>query len=184
MEVEVSQTDWVRRLFDTLSIEFGERLMRRFSKVPIICSIRSYRNLWPLLKDHLTLELGSERGFGSIGIKNCIRTDLRPINGVDVVCDATQLPFRDQVFDRTWCVYLAHHVPNLKKLITEAKRVASKFYLFDFIPKTFLHYFSVIWDWLFFRDSIVAADPNLLKSIAPNLRMYRQSSLGSVLYAF
>lgn len=178
----MARTDLLSRIFDGLTIDFGERIMRRFGSFPFVNGIRGYRQLWPLLKNHLTLELGSERGFGSIGIPNCIRTDLRAINGVDVVCDATLLPFRDRVFDRTWSVYLAHHIPQLQELVNESRRVSKKLYLFDFFPRTFLHYFSVIWDWLFFRETITPANPTVLREIAPGLRIYPQGPLGSVLY--
>ncbi|MFX1564148.1 MAG: methyltransferase domain-containing protein, partial [Promethearchaeota archaeon] len=181
---EQSRFDLIRRLFDVVDLEFGERYMRRFDKLPIISGIRGCRRLWPLMKNHLTLELGSERGFGSVGIPKCVRTDLRPINGVHVVCDAYHLPFRDHVFDRTWSVYLAHHISNLKQFILEARRVANKFYLFDFLPRSWLHYFSIIWDWLFFRERIRPADPEVLREIAPDLRIYPRGPLGGVLYAF
>ena len=174
---------FIQRVFESFDLDFGERLISKFGNLPFVCDIRRYRELWPLLEGKLTLELGSERGFGSQGVTSCVRTDLRPINGIDLVCDATNLPFRDDVFDRTWCVYLIHHIPDIQPLLREAKRVSKKAYFFDFIPRTWLHYFSVVWDRLFFGDKIHAPSPKELKQLAPELRIYPQGALGGVLYA-
>jgi len=178
----LSKLNLLRRLFDTIELELGDRIIRGLDGMPFISGIRSYRKLWPMLGRKLTLELGSERGFGSVGICNCIRTDLRPHLNLDAVCDATQLPFRDHVFDRTWCVYLAHHVPDTRGMVEEACRVADKFYLYDFLPRSWLHGFSVVWDLLFFREHIESAKPWILREIAPYMRQYRQGALGGVLY--
>lgn len=174
---------FIRRIFESIDLERGERLISKFESLPFICGIRRYIAFWPLLEDQLTLELGSERGFGSKGVASCVRTDLRPINGVDVVCDATTLPFRDDVFDRTWCVYLIHHIPDVRQLLLEAKRVSRKAYFFDFIPRTWLHYFSIVFDRLFFGDKIHPPSPQAMKDMAPELRVYPQGALGGVLYA-
>jgi SAM-dependent methyltransferase len=174
----------LRRLFDAIELDLGDRIIRGLDGLPFISGIRSYRKLWSLFGSHLTLELGAERGFGSVGICNCIRTDLRPHPNLDALCDATHLPFRDHVFDRTWCVYLAHHIPDTRGLVEEGCRVADKFYLYDFLPGSWLHGFSVVWDLLFFREHIEAAKPRLLRAMAPNLRQYRQGRLGGVLYVF
>ena len=138
----------------------------------------------PLLQNHFTLELGSEGGSASQGLLNCIRTDLEPSAGLDVICDATILPFRNHVFDRTWAVYLAHHIVDKQALISEARRVSDKFYMFDFLPNSWLHYYSVIWDWLIFSTRIKAVDPHLLSELAPNHRFYKRSHLGTILYVF
>jgi len=183
-ENQQPHVDLIRRLFDIIDINFGERYMHHFDGLPIIRSIRGCRRIWPLIENHLTLELGSERGFGSVGIPKCVRTDLRPINGVQIICDAYNLPFRNRVFDRTWSVYLIHHISDIRQFIIEARRVADKFYLFDFLPKTWLHYFSIIWDWLFFRERIKAADPREIREIAPDVRIYPRGFLGEVLYVF
>jgi hypothetical protein len=180
----LSRLNPLRRLFEAIELEMGHRIIMGLDGLPFISGIRGYRKLWPMLGNKLTLELGSERGFGSVGICNCIRTDLRPHLNLDAVCDATQLPFRDHVFDRTWCVYLAHHIPDIPALVGECCRVADKFYMFDFLPGSWLHGFSVVWDMLFFRERIEAAEPCLLREIAPHLRQYRRGALGSVLYVF
>jgi len=174
----------LRRLYYSWDIEFVNRLLRPFEKVPVISCVRRDMALWRLLSGRLTLELGSERGFGSYGIPNCIRTDIRPIEGLHVICDATCLPFRDRVFDRSWCVYLAHHIPDLRGLIDEAKRVSRKFYMFDFLPGSWLHYFSIVWDIIFFHERPRPVPPEYLRRIAPDLRSYKQCHLGGVLYAF
>lgn len=180
----LSKLNLLRRLFDTIELDLGDRIIRGLDGLPFVSGIRSYRKLWSMFGDQLTLELGSERGFGSVGICNCIRTDLRPHPKLDAVCDATQLPFRDHIFDRTWCVYLAHHIPDIRGLVEEGCRVADKFYLYDFLPRSWLHGFSVVWDLLFFREHIQSAQPWALRAMAPNLRQYRQGRLGGVLYVF
>lgn len=161
-----------------------ENLHKSHEKHPFTAALRGAVEIWPLLKNHLVLELGSEAGSGSMGLANCIRTDLRPLPGLDVICDCNALPFRDQVFDRTWAVYLAHHITDFKRLISEARRVSEKFLMFDFLPRTWLHLHSVVWDWLFFRERIHAANPRHLREVAPDVKIYKQSNLGGVLYVF
>jgi len=151
---------------------------------PFVKAIRGALEILPLLHNHFTLELGSEGGSGSLGLKNCVRTDLAPLLDLDVVCDATALPFRDQVFDRTWSVYLAHHMSDINALISEARRVSKKLYLFDFLPNSWIHYYSKIWDWLIFSTSIKAVNPQVLSKIDPNYRSYKRSHLGTILYVF
>ncbi len=161
-----------------------EPLHNSLDNLFISAAIRGVVDIWPLLKNQLVLELGSEAGSGSAGLTNCIRSDLRPIPGVDVVCDCTVLPFRDKVFDRTLAVYLAHHISDFKSLISEARRVSEKFYMFDFLPRSWLYYYSLVWDRLFFREKIRAAKPSHLRKIAPDCRIYKRSHLGGVLYVF
>ncbi len=161
-----------------------EPLHKSLDNLFISAAIRGAVDIWPLLENHLVLELGSEAGSGSAGLSNCIRTDLRPIPGLDVVCDCMVLPFRDKVFDRTLAVYLAHHITDFKSLISEARRVSEKFYMFDFLPRSWLHYYSIVWDRLFFREIIRAAKPSHLRKIAPACRIYKRSHLGGVLYVF
>lgn len=161
-----------------------QRIHKPLSKIPTVQAVRGAMKLWPLLKNHFTLELGSDCGSGSWGIPNCIRTDLHPSPGLDVICDATSLPFRDQIFDRTLAVYLAHHILDLRPLISEAHRVSAQFYMFDFLPNTWLHYYSVVWDLLIFGTWIRPVNPQWLRTNVPNHRAYKQSHLGSVLYVF
>lgn len=151
---------------------------------PITKAVRGALELCPLLENQFTLELGSERGLASQGLSSCIRSDLEPYNGLDVICDATSLPFRGKVFDRTWAVYLAHHVANFEALITEACRISEKFYMFDFLPNSWLHYYSKIWDWLIFSTPIKPVNPQELNEISPTHRSYKRSHLGTVLYVF
>jgi hypothetical protein len=151
---------------------------------PFVKAIRGALDILPLLRDHFTLEIGSEGGSGSLGLRDCIRTDLVPLPGLDVVCDATALPFRDQVFERSWGVYLAHHVVDINPLISEARRVSEKLFLFDFLPNSYIHYYSKIWDWLIFNTRIKAVNPQVLSKIDPNYRSYKRSHLGTILYVF
>ncbi len=151
---------------------------------PFVKAIRGALDILPLLQNQFILEIGSEGGSASLGLRDCVRTDLAPLPDLDVVCDATSLPFRDQVFDRTWGVYIAHHVVDLRTLISEARRVSEKLYLFDFLPNSYIHYYSKIWDWLIFNTPVKAVNPQALYKIAPNHRVYKRSHLGTILYVF
>ncbi len=161
-----------------------QKIHKSNSYNPFVKAVRGALDILPFLKNHLTLEIGSEGGSASYGLGNCIRTDLTPLPDLDVICDATCLPFRDHVFGRTWGVYLAHHVCNIRALISEGTRVADKLFLFDFQPNTWMHYYSKIWDWLIFNTSIKAVNSQVLTEIDPNHRAYKRSHLGTILFVF
>jgi SAM-dependent methyltransferase len=51
-----------------------------------------------------------------------LNVDLFGLPGVDVVCDAERLPFRDDVFDRVECPAVLEHTPRPAKLVAEIHR--------------------------------------------------------------
>lgn len=51
-----------------------------------------------------------------------INTDIFPYKGVDVVADATKLPFKDGSFDAVLCEFLLEHVPEPQKVVDEILR--------------------------------------------------------------
>ena len=61
---------------------------------------------------------GRERSFGGI------RLNIQPVPGVQVVADATALPFKDDTFDYVSCIEMAYLLgQNRKVLAEEIKRV-------------------------------------------------------------
>lgn len=60
-------------------------------------------------------------GFGN-KIEGSINVDLFAADGVDVVCDAERLPFRDEVFDRVDCDAVIEHTPSPQRLVDEIVR--------------------------------------------------------------
>ncbi len=70
--------------------------------------------------------LSLDIGAGSAGMGD-INTDLRPIPGVDVVCDALALPFRKGSFSRVTMNQVLEHFsyPDVLLVLEEAGRVLS-----------------------------------------------------------
>lgn len=60
-------------------------------------------------------------GFGN-RIAGSINVDLFAAPGVDVVCDAERLPFRDEVFDRVDCDAVVEHTPHPERMVAEIVR--------------------------------------------------------------
>ena len=71
-------------------------------------------------KDALLLNVGS--GVHQFG-ERVINTDIFPYKGVDVVADATMLPFADNTFDGAICECLLEHVTEPHKVVDEMLRV-------------------------------------------------------------
>ena len=55
-------------------------------------------------------------------VEGYVNVDLFPLAGVDVVCDAERLPFRDGVFDRIDCDAVVEHTPDPWRLVGEIER--------------------------------------------------------------
>ncbi len=47
---------------------------------------------------------------GPFPIKECINADLRKYPGVDIVCDARQLPFKKESFDKAFFIHAIEHL--------------------------------------------------------------------------
>jgi len=56
---------------------------------------------------------------------NGVGVDVYPWEGVDVVCDTTNLPFKESEFDRVFLIASLNHIPrkNREKVLKEAFRV-------------------------------------------------------------
>jgi len=68
----------------------------------------------------LSLDIGAgEKGRGDIN------TDIRPLSGIDVVCHALNLPFRDQVFAHAFLSHIVEHFRyiDVMVLLGEVRRV-------------------------------------------------------------
>lgn len=66
---------------------------------------------------NLTLDIGAgEKPKGDIN------TDVRPLSGIQVVCDATQLPFNREVFNQVFLSHVIEHF-QYKDVITLLKEV-------------------------------------------------------------
>ena len=59
----------------------------------------------------------------AIPCNSYLRTDLIQSEGIEVVCDAAELPFKDGSFDAILCRELIEHVPNDSALLYEIRRV-------------------------------------------------------------
>ena len=67
-------------------------------------------------------------GCGDYPNKDKINVDIAYVPGVDVVCDAMYLPFKDDVADEVFLIHMVEHFRYLevKKLLQEIKRVMKK----------------------------------------------------------
>lgn len=82
--------------------------------------------------DSVILNLGS--GNSHYG-NQIINVDLLPYEHVDVVCDLSRLPFKDQSVDAIVNIAVLEHVPYPEKAIAEMHRVLKKNgKIFSFIP--------------------------------------------------
>ena len=106
--------DWVRK-HRTI---FSRKASLRFYYMEVFAS---------LLKKHMvsgpTLEIGSGPGFLSNIVENLTTSDSENIPGINVVCDAHELPFPDQSFSNVFCVDVLHHLKSPIKYFREISRV-------------------------------------------------------------
>jgi predicted SAM-dependent methyltransferase len=65
----------------------------------------------------LDVGCGKRKHKGSIGI------DLRRVEAVDIIADATALPFRDDCFDKIYLSHIIEHIPNMIEFMREIWRV-------------------------------------------------------------
>ena len=59
---------------------------------------------------------------------NWINTDIRKLEGVDVICDVKCLPFKDNTFVKLWASDVLEHNPrhNTEEILREWRRVLKK----------------------------------------------------------
>ena len=72
------------------------------------------------------LNLGcGDKAFADIVGHRCINVDIRPLEGVNIVCDVRQLPFKDGLFDRVLASDILEHFPlvDTETLLAEWARI-------------------------------------------------------------
>lgn len=55
-----------------------------------------------------------------------IHTDIKKHHGIEILCDAHSLPFRNEMFDGAYASHVLEHVNNPIKVIQELKRVVKR----------------------------------------------------------
>jgi SAM-dependent methyltransferase len=68
------------------------------------------------------LEIGSGAGFLKIYIPSLFTSEVMEVKNVDLVADATQLPFPDKSLDAIVMTDVLHHIPSPKDFFSEAAR--------------------------------------------------------------
>ncbi|MCO5142621.1 MAG: class I SAM-dependent methyltransferase [Oligoflexia bacterium] len=69
------------------------------------------------------LELGSGGGFVKDIISEVITSDIIPYSGVDLVVDASHMPFDDNSLKFIGMINTLHHIPDAESFFKEAQRV-------------------------------------------------------------
>ena len=92
---------------------------RRVTRTPL------KKNIYPSASkknvDMLTLNLGCGESK-----KGDIRLDIRKTSAVNIIADAHHLPFRNEVFDRVFCIEVLEHLNSPLKALNEIRRVLNK----------------------------------------------------------
>lgn len=73
-------------------------------------------------KEGLALELGSGAGFAKKVIPQLITSDIIPYDGIDLVIDATKLPFENSNLRFIAMMNTFHHIPDVAAFFAEANR--------------------------------------------------------------
>jgi SAM-dependent methyltransferase len=73
-------------------------------------------------KDPKILEIGAGPGFSREYSNNIIQTDILRIQGIDVQCDGTNLPFEKEAFDAVIMINVLHHIYDPAQFFNEASR--------------------------------------------------------------
>jgi SAM-dependent methyltransferase len=68
------------------------------------------------------LELGSGAGFLKEHLPRVITSEVFEIPGIDIVLDACDLPFSNKSLDAIVMTDVFHHVPNVRRFLSEATR--------------------------------------------------------------
>lgn len=76
--------------------------------------------------DKLTLDLGCANSPYAHYFKNRIGADIAAGKGVDVICDAHNLPFEDEKFDNILCTEVLEHLHSPEIAISEMERGLKK----------------------------------------------------------
>ncbi len=70
----------------------------------------------------MALEIGSGMGPVKKYIQELITTDVIPYPNLDMVIDATQMPFENNSIKFICMLNVFHHIPNVEKFLAEAQR--------------------------------------------------------------
>ena len=102
-----------------------ENYQKRWNEKPILRAIYGalYQKIEDVALDGDTLEIGG--GIGNLHIRagRLIKTDIQHSIGVDVVADAQQLPFDNEVFSNIVLFDVLHHLQCPLLFFAEAQRV-------------------------------------------------------------
>jgi SAM-dependent methyltransferase len=89
---------------------------------------RVYNEWYAMIEDALTpiggplLEIGSGGGFLAATIRGVITSDVLPLSGVDVVLDASHLPFGNGSLRGVAMTNVLHHIPDVRQFFSEVMR--------------------------------------------------------------
>lgn len=72
--------------------------------------------------DPRILEVGAGPGFSRNYSKKIVQTDILRIQGIDVQCDGTNLPFENKAFHAVIMINVLHHIHNPAHFFSEASR--------------------------------------------------------------
>jgi SAM-dependent methyltransferase len=72
--------------------------------------------------DGLVLEIGSGAGFLKTFIPNLITSDIMPVSGNDIACDALNLPFKDKSLRAVVFVNVLHHISDPLQFFKKLER--------------------------------------------------------------
>ncbi len=73
-------------------------------------------------REGAVLELGSGAGFMNEHIAGLITSEVFPTPGVEMVIDATRMPFRERELRGVVMTNVLHHIPNVRLFFQEAAR--------------------------------------------------------------
>jgi len=102
-----------------------EDYQKQWSRKPVLRAIYNdlYQKIESAICDGDTLEIGGGIGNLSISKGRIIRSDIQHSAGLDVVADAQNLPFGDEVFSNIVLFDVLHHLQCPLLFFAEAKRV-------------------------------------------------------------
>ena len=102
-----------------------EDYQKQWKKKPVLRAIYSdlYKKIENSVSDGDTLEIGGGIGNLSISSGRIIKSDIQHSAGLDIVADAQNLPFDDEVFSNIVLFDVLHHLQCPLLFFSEARRV-------------------------------------------------------------
>lgn len=118
------------------NIDFDSKEMAQKAKTALHtkkCLYENYKDIYKQMlklagrylhagKAGILLELGSGGGFFKQICRKVITSDVSDVNGVDMVIDARELPFKDDSVSVIFAVHVLHHIPDVEKFFSEVDR--------------------------------------------------------------